>query len=393
MIRLAERFSGATLGSRQASPVAAQAQAWRGSGRWIQNTAEVTQPVLIGALAVALLGAAIAVFAAVRVRASAEGRIFEETRRLADGLGYTTEYASSLDFDEILQRTLAAATSVAGIDGALVVLAGLDGRRRVAALGLSDEETERVAMQMPANENLRSLEVAYRYRLDDVAGGSTLPRAGLIVPLRANGQTIGSLCGVSRAPEPQFTREIVEALEGLARKAGPAFGNAQLFAQVRLFAEFDALTSLHNRRSFDTLLRRETSRAQRYGRSLALIMLDVDDFKRINDRVGHLKGDEVLAEVGTRIRGAVRSTDIAARVGGDEFAVILPESEREDAELLATRIVNAVGAEPVPKVGALKISAGVADLGPEDSAKELFGRADAALYQAKEAAKVRRRGA
>jgi diguanylate cyclase (GGDEF)-like protein len=347
------------------------------------------EAALIGGLAAAVLVAVGAVFAALRVRASVNRRIAEVSRSLADGLGYTSEYAASVDLDEISQRTLAAITSVPGIDGAVILLAGHDGRRSAASLGLSDDEIERIALQMPANDSLRSVEVAYRYRLDEVGGGATLPRAGLIVPLRANGQTIGSICGVSRAAEAQFAPETAEALEGLARKAGPALANAQLFAQLRLLAEFDSLTALHNRRSFDTVLEHETSRARRYHRSLALIMLDVDDFKRINDRVGHLAGDDVLAEVGARIRSVVRSTDIAARVGGDEFAVILPESERAEAELLAARIAKAVAGARAPKTGALTISAGVAELGPDDEARELFERADEALYQAKTATKVR----
>ena len=116
-------------------------------------------------------------------------------------------------------------------------------------------------------------------------------------------------------------------------------------------------------------------------------MLDLDDFKRINDRVGHLAGDAVLAEVAARIRGCVRSTDIGCRVGGDEFAVILPESTRGDADHLAARIERAVASEPIAKVGTLKISGGVAELSPDDTASDLFERADEDLYRAKAAAK------
>jgi diguanylate cyclase (GGDEF)-like protein len=116
-------------------------------------------------------------------------------------------------------------------------------------------------------------------------------------------------------------------------------------------------------------------------------VLDLDDFKRVNDRLGHLAGDEVLAEVANRMRTCIRSTDVGCRVGGDEFAVILPESNRGDADHLAARIERAVGSEPIAKAGTLKVSAGVAELSPDDTPNDLFERADEDLYRAKAAAK------
>ena len=119
-------------------------------------------------------------------------------------------------------------------------------------------------------------------------------------------------------------------------------------------------------------------------------MLDLDDFKRVNDRVGHLAGDTVLGEVAARIRSCVRSTDIGCRVGGDEFAVILPESTRGDADHLAARIERAVAGEPIPRAGTLRVSAGVAELSSDDTASDLFERADEDLYRAKSATKKHR---
>ena len=95
---------------------------------------------------------------------------------------------------------------------------------------------------------------------------------------------------------------------------------------------------------------------------MSVIVFDLDDFKRINDRLGHLGGDAVLMAVADAVRSAVRETDIPCRVGGDEFAVILPESSRDDAELLADRIALAIRSQKIEKVGALKISAGVSEL-------------------------------
>jgi diguanylate cyclase (GGDEF)-like protein len=347
---------------------------------------DVFEPLVIGLLAAALVALGLA---ALRLRSSVDRRVDAATAGLTEALGFAAEYAASLDTDEILQRALAAIVALPRIDAALIVLDG----GQTGVLGLADDEAERVALQMPSNANLRSLEVVYRYRLDQVGESSNLPRAGLIVPLRAEGSTIGMLCAVSRAPGGSFAPETGEALEALARRAGPAFANARRYDEMRRLADLDSLTGLHNRRSFHELLAREVARARRYERGLGLIILDLDDFKRINDRIGHLAGDVVLAEVASRLRAVVRSTDLPARIGGDEFAVILPESSQEEAELLAARITKAVGAEEIVNAGILRISAGIAELGPDDTSTTLFEHADNQLYEVKAAHKARGKSA
>ncbi len=126
------------------------------------------------------------------------------------------------------------------------------------------------------------------------------------------------------------------------------------------------------------------ARAHRYQRTLTLVVLDLDDFKEINDRIGHLGGDAVLAEAAERVRSVVRSADIACRVGGDEFAVIAPESGIDQGRLLVSRIQRAIGDRPIGLAGRVRLSAGVAELLPEDDAVSLFERADAQLYAAKQ---------
>ena len=153
-------------------------------------------------------------------------------------------------------------------------------------------------------------------------------------------------------------------------------------------ADLDALTGLHNRRYFHETLAREVARAHRYDRQLALIVFDLDDFKAINDRIGHLAGDAVIAESAERVRDVVRSADFACRVGGDEFAVILPESTLADADQLYRRLQAAVSARPIGQAGRLSFSAGVAELKPEDDPTTFFERADEALYAAKERGKA-----
>jgi diguanylate cyclase (GGDEF)-like protein len=319
---------------------------------------------------------------AVWTRTRASARVAAAVRDLSAGLGFQEELAASLDPDEVTERVLAAVAALPGADAALLIVDG-----KAEAVGLTAQEAERAALQTPPNTNLRSMEVGYRYRLDEAGDASSLPRAALVMPLRAGNRTIGSLSAVTRSTPPSFPEETVDALEALAQRAGPALANAQRFVEAIRLAELDSLTGLHNQRVFHDLLAREVGRSRRYGRRCSLIVLDLNDFKRINDRIGHLAGDTVLAEVAARMRQVVRSSDIACRVGGDEFAVILPESTRGDADHLAARIERAVSSEPIAKSGTLTISAGVAELSSEDTPSDLFNRADEDLYRAKAAAK------
>ena len=187
----------------------------------------------------------------------------------------------------------------------------------------------------------------------------------------------------ARVPRRRRRRARGARPPGRARRSRTPSGSSRR----RRLAELDSLTGLANQRVFHELLAREVARSRRYGRRLSLIVLDLDDFKRINDRIGHLAGDAVLAEVAARLRSVVRSTDIACRVGGDEFAVILPESTRGDADHLAARIERAVAQRADREGGNAE------DLGRRRRAlsrrhgQRLFDRADEDLYRAKAAAK------
>lgn len=152
----------------------------------------------------------------------------------------------------------------------------------------------------------------------------------------------------------------------------------------------DALTHAHNRRYFEGELARETSRAARYGRPLALVTFDVDHFKAVNDTHGHLGGDEVLRQLGTIVRSLVRREDVFARVGGEEFALLVPEGTLSGAGLLAERLRERIASTPFLVEGrsfTVTCSFGVAFFaaGAVGSPRELVERADAALYAAKAA--------
>ena len=299
------------------------------------------------------------------------------------------ELAGSIDLDEVLTRVLEAAGAVEGVDAALVTLTAQPGGQPiVATLGLSAEEAERQAVLGPPDgREARAISVSYEYGADQDGAEGEAIRSGVAVPLPGETAPLGLMTIFTRAPEQAFSEEEVKELEELALRAGPAIENARRFREARQLADLDALTGLHNRRFFHETLARECARAHRYDRNLALIIFDLDDFKAINDRIGHLSGDGVLAEAAERIREVVRSADIACRVGGDEFAVILPESTLSDADQLYGRLRSALSSRPVGQAGPLTMSAGVAELQPDDDAIAFFQRADHALYGAKEAGK------
>ena len=301
------------------------------------------------------------------------------------------ELAGTIDLDEVLTRALEAAGAIPGADAALVTINDSADKPLVATLGLSAEEAQRQAITGPPDgHEARSIVMSYQYPPEVVSSSnsSKLVHSGLAVPVPGDSGTIGYLTVFSRGETAGFGDEALQALEELATRAGPAIENAKRFREARQLADLDALTGLHNRRYFHETLAREVARGHRYDRRLALIVFDLDDFKAINDRIGHLAGDAVLAEAAERVKEAVRSADISCRVGGDEFAVVLPESTLTDADQLYRRLQAAVSARPVGQAGRLSFSAGVAELTPEDDATSFFERADEALYRAKERGKA-----
>jgi len=195
-----------------------------------------------------------------------------------------------------------------------------------------------------------------------------------------------------RAP---FTRQEGELLEYLAGQAVVSIENASLHETVERQAVTDDLTGLANLRAFMSILNREFERSRRFDTPLGLVMLDIDNFKQVNDTYGHQQGDEVLAQVARVLRGLSRDLDAPARYGGEELAVVLPQTDAEGAALLAERMREGVEALQVPRVGGggslcVTASFGVASV-PDTAADRdgLIAAADAALYLAKRSGKNR----
>jgi diguanylate cyclase (GGDEF)-like protein len=316
---------------------------------------------------------------------SAVTRAEEESQRSR----FLGQIATTIDLDDAIGSTLQAAAGLPKVDAAVVELDphGDGDDRLLGSIGLDRQDGEedeiRIFSGPPDRREARAVELSYLYAGEQAAGAV---HEAVGVPLVARSGRIGWLGVFSRDPDVRFSEDDVRRLEDLAERVGPAIENARRFREARQLADLDSLTGLHNRRYFYETLGREVDRAQRYQRRLSLVIVDVDGFKEINDRIGHLAGDGVLAEIADRIRQVVRSADIPCRVGGDEFAVIVPEVEVGQARQLVGRIQRAVSSQPLARAGRVRVSAGVADLQANDSPTSLFERGDESLYAAKHTA-------
>ena len=271
-------------------------------------------------------------------------RVREATERLGEAL------VSTHDPRQLLRVVVESAVEATGAAGGIVI--GRDGE--VARAGQPEAAGERIAF-----------------------------------PLRAGASDFGHLVIVADS----FDAGQIEAARSLTIQAVVALENAQLHRLVQHQALIDSLTGLANRRSAEDSLRFELARAARFGGEVCLVVVDLDDFKQVNDRHGHPFGDELLKEFANVLRAAARDSDVAARWGGEEFALVLPGTSAEGGVQLAERVRELVEARLVqaPDGSQIRItgSFGVASFPESDELGELLAAADSALYAAKREGKNR----
>jgi diguanylate cyclase (GGDEF)-like protein len=254
------------------------------------------------------------------------------------------------------------------------------------------DELERIARWITEhNEEFMSASLATDER---ITGGPVATVAGF--PLRCRARTIGALIVLDPVPSaetPALPPDVMSALRTVLEGPALALDTTLHLRRAEALSVTDDLTGLYNSRYLNQVLRREAKRASRSGRPLSLLFLDLDGFKSVNDRHGHLCGSRALVEAASVIRGCARETDVTARFGGDEFALVLPDTGREGAMAVAERVRERVAAHSFLRASdALDIhlttSVGVATL-PDvaASAEELVKAADTAMYRVKDQGK------
>ena len=199
-------------------------------------------------------------------------------------------------------------------------------------------------------------------------------------------------CIVARSTLDALSKRDISYLEQLTRQSAITINRANSYSKILQYATIDALTNLNNRRQFELRLGQEIATTKRQKNPLCAMMIDIDFFKKVNDTYGHASGDAVLRGVASIIKSALRESDIPSRYGGEEFAVLLPYTHIQEAQIVGERLRKAVESSPIPindensdvKSINVTISMGLAEFNNKETGEELFERADKALYEAKE---------
>jgi len=335
-----------------------------------------------------------------RVAVSIErGYIHEEVRQRQEELSLLDRLAgimtSSLDTREIFDSFIKELRKVIDADWAAIVLVEGDEANLFAIcseIGSAWQTGDKMPLKGTATEWVVTHKTALvepnltqearfwtgKYHLQQ--GVQSL----VYLPLPVNGKAIGSLCLASCRPNA-YTPNHVQLLSQLASRIAMPVENARLYAEAERRARIDSLTTLWNRNHLEERIQVEIGRHSRYGGAFSLIILDLDFFKSFNDTYGHLAGDKLLRQLGTVMKNAIRTTDEAFRYGGDEFAILMPQTGLKDASDVAERVRDRIASEVKVDGASVTASFGLASW-PVDGVRinEVIAAADLALYYAKQ---------
>ena len=313
-------------------------------------------------------------------------------RRLADVFH---DLLSEQSLDSLLVRIADTLDEIVPYEALHIYEADEPKRELVPALVRSEYADEILSERFPYGTGITGWAVEHREpvlanqahldpRVRFVPGTPLEPEALIVVPLVARGALKGTLNVYRIGDDALFSEEEFELAKRLGDAAALALDNAHIRARLEREAQTDSLTGLYNHRHFHERLRRELTRASSNHENVAVVMIDIDDFKKVNDVFGHAVGDQVLAELADHLRATVRSSDVVCRIGGEEFAVIVPSSHETHVVALATRLAQRLDEVELDLAGRIAVSIGIAQ-GPEHAAnpRELVACAEAAMMTAK----------
>lgn len=318
-------------------------------------------------------------------------------------------FSSSIQIDELLERVVSKSTEVLG-DTSFIVLSGDTGQLRLEAAFSTDQERLVKMMVTTVNLGERALngdllsEVLLRREAilipNFLQTNLTAEMKAIVdkhsvisllaVPIQTKEAVLGAFISLSTESK-MFTNDDLSTASALADFTAIALENAGLFAELQRSAITDSLTGVYNTRFFHEILGRETARAERYNTPLALLMIDIDTFKLVNDTFGHVVGNKVLTQIAKALEHTVRNTDFVFRCGGDEFGVVLPGTDLEGAMHVAEKILQRVeNGDILPSLGysgRVTVSIGLSEYHRGSHFETLVAEADQALYMSKRASK------
>lgn len=335
-----------------------------------------------------------------------EAESIERARQLGELYSATGALLTTLDLEPLLGQILdAAINAIPTAEKGMIHLVGKDtGQLEMrAVIGYTDPRIQKLNIQTGPTYTMRAVHEGTPILIDDMQMAETsrfsvnIPEAktiqsAVVAPLLLGDDVLGVI-SLESSQKRAFTNNDLRLLVSFAATVTVAIRNAQLHGEVQKLAITDSITGLLNRRGFIDLGRREVERARRFMRPLSAILFDIDKFKTVNDTFGHSSGDALLRTVAERVKTNIREVDIMGRYGGDEFAILLPETDLFVATNVAERLrlcVSDTGMSLDNQVLKVTISLGVARLTPDITGlPALMDRADTAMYAAKNAGRNR----
>jgi diguanylate cyclase (GGDEF)-like protein/putative nucleotidyltransferase with HDIG domain len=364
-----------------------------------------TTVVIIAGIMVSLLalsGRSLAQFIAVSV----DRLFYRDTYRYrSDLMDFSRKMSNILNLEELSQALLPPLSKALGITHAALLFQDNRAADFTVQFTYPENHDLKSSLRLPADspiiewmdregkalapsqvESIPAFKGLWQTEKEQLTGANL----ALLHPIKSRGKLIGLMALGHKRRGSIYATEDLDLIVRIASQAGVIIENAQLYVQATTRANTDELTALYNHRHFHERIEQEIARGSRFGITFSLIILDLDLFKVYNDIYGHLAGDQLLRKVGKLIQSSVRTIDLAFRYGGEEFAILLPETRMEDALRVAERLRKTIEAKSSFREMPVTASLGIASW-PSDGVmkEEIIHRADTALYRAKQTGRNR----